>query len=122
MAIRRSKINRGRCHICGSSEVIALIADPARPLDVAWICRDDRRAELEQQRAQRERQAAATVQAAWDQERAAAREAIAKLPLDIQAELAASAARGPGGIYLAPEAPLYIMQLVRAYRARPQKP
>ena len=47
----------------------------------------------------------------------AAAAAIALLPPGIQAQLTAIAVRGPGGLRLSPEAPLYVMQLVRAYKA-----
>jgi len=117
MAIRRGKLSRDRCPFCGSADVIALMADPARPLEVRWVCRADRQAELERQRAKEAREAAAAAQTEWERERAATLAAIALLPPAERARLAAIAARGPGGLQLAPEAPLYVMGLVRAYRA-----
>ena len=117
MAIRRGKISRDRCPFCGSADIIAMMADVARPLEVRWVCRATRQAELERQRAEQTRQVATAAQSGWEHERAATLAAIARLPPAQRARLEAIAARGPGGLRLAPEAPLYVMGLVRAYRA-----
>jgi hypothetical protein len=117
MALRRKKVARGRCRVCGGRDVFAIIADSAAPLDAEWICRADRQAEIERRRADDARRTAATAQSDWERERAEALAAIALLPPSIQAELAAIAARGPGGLRISPEAPYYTMQLVRAYKA-----
>jgi hypothetical protein len=117
MALRRKKLTRGRCRVCDGRDVIAIIADPSAPLAVEWICRTDRQAEIERRRADNARQIAATAQSNWERDRAEALAAIALLPPAIQAELAAIAGRGPGGLRLSPEAPFYVIQLVRAYKA-----
>jgi hypothetical protein len=117
MAIRRGKIARDRCRFCGSKDVIALMADPAKALQVQWVCRADRQAEIGRRRVDEARRTAATAQSGWECDRAEALAAVALLPPPIQVQLAAIAARGPGGLQLSPEAPLYVMQLVRAYKA-----
>jgi hypothetical protein len=120
MAIRRGKIVRGACGVCGCrDDVIATIADPAAPLDVRWICRTDQRAEREARRVDENRRAAAAALANWADERTAALAAIALLPAAAQAALHAIAARGPlGRIKLEASAPMYTILLVGAYRAR----
>ena len=117
MAIRRGYVARGRCAVCGDPDVIAAIVDVSAPLVVRWICQADKRTALEAQRAEEARRAAAATQATYDAERTTALRAIAELPELVQAELRAVAARGPAGIRLAPSAPLFTMQLVRAFRA-----
>jgi hypothetical protein len=116
MAIRRGKVTRDRCRFCGSDSVIALMADPTKPLEVVWVCRADRQAEIDRRKADEARRVAAATQSDWQRERVEALAAIALLPLEVQAELKAIGARGPAGLKLSPEAPLYSMQLVRAYR------
>jgi hypothetical protein len=117
MAIRRGKVARGGCGVCGSrDDVIATIADPAAPLAVQWICRADQRAAREARRVENASRVAAAARATWERERSDALAAIAELPPAIRAELHVAAARGPVGIRLGPDAPMYRMQLVRAYR------
>ena len=122
MALRRKKITRGRCRVCDGRDVIAIIADPTAPLEAEWICRADRQAEIERRQADNARRTAATAQSNWERDRAEALAAIALLPPAIQAKLAAIAVRGPGGMRLSPEAPFYVIQLVRAYKAWLSKP
>ena len=117
MAIRRGKIARGHCRFCGSKDVIALMADPAKPLQVQWVCRADRQAEIERRQADEARRAAAAAQANWEHDRTQILAAIALLPLASRAQLEAIAACGPSGMRLSSEAPLYKTQLVRAYKA-----
>jgi hypothetical protein len=117
MAIRRGKVARGVCGVCGSpKDVIATIADPAAPLAVQWVCRADQRAAREARRVEDASRVAASAQATWERERSDALAAIAALPPAMRTELHAVAARGPVGIRLGPDAPMYRMQLVRAYR------
>ena len=120
MAIRRGKVTRDQCRFCGSGDVIAIMADPNRPLEVQWVCRADRQAELERQRADKARQVAVAAQSDWERERTETLAAIALLPPAERGQLEAIAARGPGGLRLTPEAPFYLIQLVRAYRATRQ--
>jgi len=117
MALRRGTLERGRCRECGAGDVMGLIADPADWRAVVWVCREHRAAELERRRDDTERRAYQDKQAAWYDERAAALAAIERLPPDEQAQLHARAARGPAGWQLTLEAPLYVMNLVRAYKA-----
>ena len=49
-------------------------------------------------------------------ERETALAAIAALPEERRAQLRAIAARGPAGVVLSPDAPLFTIRLVRAYR------
>jgi len=117
MALRRGTLERGRCRECGAREVVGLIADPADWRAVVWVCREHRVAELERRREDMERRAYEAKQAVWYDERAQALAAIELLPSDEQARLRALAARGLVGMRLSPDAPLYVMNLVRAYEA-----
>jgi len=54
--------------------------------------------------------------AAWQAEREGALAAIAALPEKRRAQLRAIAAQGPAGVVLSPDAPLFTIRLVRAYR------
>lgn len=117
MALRRGTLDRGRCADCGDTAVIGLIADPARWREAVWVCREHRAAELEGRLEDMERRAYEAKQAVWYDERAQALAAIELLPSDEQARLRALAARGLGGLRLSPDAPLYVMNLVRAYEA-----
>jgi len=117
MAIRRGTKVRGCCRFCGASEVIGLMADPAQWNSVEWVCREHRQAEFERRREADAQQVYEDKQAAWIEERARALAAIDLLPPEVRAKFHAAAARGPAGMQLTPEAPLYVMQLVRAYKA-----
>ncbi len=117
MALRRGAIQRGRCVDCGATDVIGLIADPARWREVVWVCREHRQAELERRRDATAQRAADAKQAAWYAERTRALAAIELLPPAEWARLHALAARGPAGTQLSPGAPLYVMNLVRVYKA-----
>ena len=117
MALRRRILERGCCRICGDAEVIGLIAEPARWREVVWICREHRQAELDRRHEDAERRAAEAKQATWYEERARVVDAIDLLPPDEQARLHALAALGPRGMRLSPGAPLYVMNLVRLFKA-----
>jgi len=73
-------------------------------------------AELERRRDAAAQHAADAKQAAWYDERTRVLAAIELLPPAERAQLHALAARGPAGTPLSPDAPLYVMNLVRAYR------
>ncbi len=117
MALRRGTLERGCCRECGARAVVGLIADPADWRAVAWVCREHRAAELERRREDAAQRTADAKQAAWYDERARVLAAIELLPPDERATLQALAARGPAGTQLSPDAPLYVMNLVRAYKA-----
>jgi hypothetical protein len=112
MAIRRGKLAKGRCAECGAAKVTAYMADPARPLEVVWLCRDDRLDGIERIAADVQRVAE---RAAWDKRHAGAVAGLALLPAVVQAQLHSQAQRGIGGLRLSPDAPLYMMTLVRLY-------
>jgi len=114
----RGTLERGRCVDCGADQVIGLIADPARWRDVVWVCRQHRESELERRLQRQARQVYEATQAVWFDERARVLAAIELLPSDERAQLKALAERGPAGLRLSPGAPLYVMNLVRAYKAR----
>jgi len=117
MALRRGTLERGRCRECGARAVVGLIADPARWREAVWVCREHRQAELERRRDAAAQRAADAKQAAWYDERTRALAAIELLPPAERARLHALAARGPAGTQLLPGAPLYVMNLVRVYKA-----
>lgn len=118
MALRRGKLVRGACTVCGTADVEAVIGDPRRPLDVAWVCRADRPAIREREVEADARRGYNARQAAWYEERECALAAIELLPPPERARLHALAARGPAGIKLSPIAPLYTANLVRAFQRR----
>ncbi len=118
MALRRGTMQRGLCQRCGTAaEVLAIIEDPQQWRDVVWVCRRDRDVARERRRDEEAQLAASRERAAWAEERTRVLAAIELLPPDIRARLHALAAQGPAGSTLSPEAPLYMMNLVRVYKA-----
>ncbi len=118
MALRRETMKRGMCQICGTADVVGVVEDPQRWRDAVWACREHRQAELERRRDAAAQRAADAKQAAWYDERTQALAAIELLPPAERAQLHALAQQGPVGTQLSPSAPLYVMNLVRVYRAR----
>lgn len=111
MALKRGQLKRGRCVRCSSSsaDVTALILDPAKALEVVWVCRDDRKVEIESRRA--------PAKLAWKSlgERFAAEWPL--LPPEIQERLQAEVA-GLGAIRIArarPDSIFFRQQLVLAF-------
>jgi len=115
MALRRGTMVRGLCQICGTDDVIGIINDPQRWREVAWVCRRDRDVARERRRDEEAQLAASRERAAWAEERTRVLAAIELLPPDVRARLYELAARGPAGIRLSPEAPLYMIALIRAF-------
>lgn len=119
VAIARGSIDKGPCVVCHRlGNVTAYIADPSEWRDVLWLCRAHRADEIARRTAPPEIDPAIT----WQAEREAALTEIPNLPDAERARLFAIASRGPAGIRLAPEAPLFMIQLVRAYRASRASP
>jgi len=112
VAIARGKIAKGVCVTCGRGEVTAYIADPKRWREPVWMCRADRSEEMKPRGGAAKR---ALEEEAWAKRRDAALAAIAALPADVRARLYEIAAQGPAGVRLAPDAPLFVQRLVRAY-------
>lgn len=96
------------------ASVVAYIADPNLWSEVVWTCRDHR-AEATSGVTQPARHADLL---AWQTERDAALAAISALPKSEREYLYGIAARGPAGVELSREAPLFTAQLVRVYRVR----
>jgi hypothetical protein len=118
MALRRGTLERGRCRECGGAAVIGMIADPARWREVVWVCPEHRQAELDRRQADADRQEYEAKQAVWYDERERTLAAIELLPPAEKAWLHERAARGPAGWQLSAGSPLYVMNLVRVYKAR----
>jgi len=118
MALRRGTMRRGVCHICGTTDVMGVIEDPQCWREVVWVCRRDRDVARERRRDEEAQLAASRERAAWAEEQTRVLAAIELLPPDIRARLHTLATQGPAGWTLSPEAPLYVMNLVRVYRAR----
>jgi len=119
MALRRGTMLRGLCQICGTAaEVMGIIEDPQGWRDVVWVCRRDRDEARERQRDGQVEVARARERAAWADERTQVLTAIELLPPNERAQLHALAGRGPAGWTLSPDAPLYVMNLVRIYESR----
>jgi hypothetical protein len=85
---------------------------PTRWREAVWICRERRTEEIARRTAPEADRAAA-----WQAEREGALAAIAALPEKRRAQLRAIAAQGPAGVVPSPDAPLFTIRLVRAYRA-----
>ncbi len=123
VAISRGKIQKGACVVCQRChDVVAYIAEPRRWSEVIWICRDHRAemATLPSAGIERSEDGAET----WLRQREHAFAAIAGLPEEEREYLNEVAARGPAGVRLSREAPLFAIQLVRAYQvfSRSAKP
>jgi len=118
MALRRGTLERGRCRECGDINVIGLIEEPTRWREVAWVCREHRETELKRRPDAEAERAYEAKQAVWYDERARVLAEVELLPPNERAQLHALAAQGPAGWTLSPEAPLYVMNLVRVYRTR----
>ncbi len=117
MALRRGTMKRGVCQICGTADVIGVVEDPQQWRDVVWVCRRDRDVARERQMKAQAQLRASRERAAWAEERTRVLAAIELLPPNERAQLLALAAQGPAGWTLSPEAPLYVMNLVRAFKA-----
>ena len=117
-ALRRGTMKQGLCQICGTTaEVMGIIEDPQQWRDVSWVCRRDRDEARERQRDRQAEVARARERAAWAEERTRVLAAIELLPPNERAQLHALAGRGPASWTLSPDAPLYVMNLVRVYKA-----
>jgi len=114
MALRRGTMKRGLCQICGTADVMGIIEEPQRWRDAVWVCRRDRDVARERRRDEEAQLAASRERAAWAEEQTRVLAAIELLPPDVRARLHELAARGPAGIRLSPEAPLYVIALIRA--------
>jgi hypothetical protein len=111
---KRKPLLRAPCRTCGTTNVTVFIPDLAKWWEVVWLCRDHRAAFIEgkreEERLRREREE-------WNARCKTALAAIAILPEAQRAGLHEIAARGPAGLLLTPQAPLYAIQLIRAYEA-----
>lgn len=115
MALRRGKIVRGHCVVCGSKDVMALIEDVERPLDVVWACRADRELAREQRSDAAAKRAAAAEHEKWVLERARVLAEIELLDVADRERLYEHARHGPAGLRLSLESPLFAINLVRAF-------
>ena len=115
--IARGKITKGTCIVCQRHDgLIAYIADPRRWSDVVWACREHRPELTTLPSTGTERSESAAEK--WAHQRESALVAVAGLPKEEREYLCEIAARGPAGVHLSPEAPLFAIQLVRAYQIR----
>lgn len=112
MALKRGKIERGSCAVCATLNVIAYQYDPARPLDVAWVCRPHRAEFIKNAEQARQR---ASEHGAWLSRLEQCDRELPLLPLELQAAIRETASRGPAGVRLSSEAPLYNIALVAAF-------
>ncbi len=118
MALQRGMMKRGLCQICGTTDVMGIIEDPQQWRDVVWICRRDRHVARQRQQEAEADLLASRERAAWADERTRVLAEVELLPPDERTRLCALAAQGPAGSTLSPEAPLYVMNLVRIYESR----
>jgi len=117
MALRRGKISRGHCTICGAKDAMALIEDWRRPLEITWACRADRETARERRREDAALHVAEAERVLWLDERARALAGIETLAADDRALLHHLAGRGPAGLRLSPESPLFVINLVRQFQS-----
>ena len=94
---------------------MALIEDAQRPLDVVWACRADRELAREQRNDTAAERAVAAKHEIWLVERARVLSEIELLDGATRERLHELARRGPAGLRLSLESPLFVMNLVRAY-------
>jgi len=89
--LKRGKLGKTPCGVCGEHEVLAAWEDPRRPLSVDWLCREHYH---ERRDARRE---AAIARADLSAEWRRVRDEFALLPQDVQAGVHATALQGPVG-------------------------
>ena len=115
VAIARGTVSKGPCVVCHRHEdVVAFIADPTHWREVVWTCLEHRSSAPDTIADPLPKRPAPT----WLDERDAALAAIARLSKEDRDLLHEIAAVGPAGIQLDAAAPLFAIQLVRAYRTR----
>ncbi len=112
--LRRRNLQRDSCQTCGRADAVPHWPDPAKPLDVTWLCRVHR----ENERNRLAEQAAETKKVvAWKTlgERFAAE--WPQLAPELQARLRAEVERSSAFAIVRanPESPLYRQQLVAAF-------
>jgi hypothetical protein len=89
--LKRGKLGKTPCGICGEREVLAAWNDPKRPLEVHWLCRQHYEDHREAQRD------AAVARRGLAAEWARVRDELTLLPPAIRAEVHAAALQGPVG-------------------------
>ena len=94
---------------------MALIEDAQRPLDVIWACRVDRELAREQRSNAAAERTAAAEHRKWLLKRARVLAEIELLDVADRERLYELARRGPAGLRLSPESPLFAINLVRAF-------
>jgi len=105
--LRRGKLARGRCEVCGEPQTLAAWDDLAEPLAVRWLCaehyadRRDARHEADEARV--------ALAAEW----AEVRRQVLLLPPPVQAQLNAAALQGPAGHGAQPGSTFYWWTLRR---------
>lgn len=100
---------------------MALIEDAQRPLEAIWACRADRDLAREQRNDAAAERLAAAHHEKWLVVRARVLAEIELLDSTARERLYELARRGPAGLRLSPESPLFAINLVRAFTAgRPQ--
>jgi hypothetical protein len=108
--VKRGKLSRGRCEICGEPKVLATWDDPHKPREVRWLCTEhyaDRRDSRREADAARAR-----LSAEW----AELSDELARLPAALRANVHAAALAGPAGDGCRPGSPFYWWTLRRELR------
>lgn len=115
VAIGRGNIRKGSCAVChGRDHVTAYIADPKHWMEAVWACAEHRSQASGEGISPRK---SSERRASWQNEREHALTALAALPEDERERFYAIAERGPAGMVINRDAPLFTIQLVRAYKA-----
>jgi len=89
--LRRGKLARGRCEVCGEPQTLAAWDDLAEPLAVRWLCAEHYGDRRDARREADEARVALTAE--W----AEVRRQVLLLPSEVQRELHEAALRGPAG-------------------------
>jgi hypothetical protein len=113
--IKRGKLARERCGVCGEPEVLAAWDDPRKPREVRWLC-----AEHYADRRDSHREAA-EARVRLSSEWADVRAQLALLPPELQTELHEIALKGPAGHGARLGSPFYWWTLrreIQRYAAR----
>ena len=115
VALARGTVRKGVCVVCQRHDgVAAYITEPHHWRDVIWACREHR-TEAAIRTSGSAGHSPRNMAGAWADQRDAVAAAIARLSDEERERLYEIAARGPAGVRLSRDAPLFTMRLISAY-------
>ncbi len=113
--LRRGKLRKGRCEVCGEPKVLAAWDDPQQPRAVRWLCAEHYADRRDANRDAEESRGA--LAAEW----AEVRRQVLLLPPGVQHELHEAALRGPAGHGAAPPGSTFYWWTLRRELGRLQE-